>query len=125
LGDFSGGMMDQATGDMSPLAGGPPNWRAVFSIFLYVVLTLDGAQAIVATVVFGMGVVAHWFKRMNQRWYGMVEVMLGAAAAVNISVRLMPGQTLLSQWEGLIGCAYVVARGLSNCSDAKLATGKT
>ena len=92
-----------------------PGW------FVYAskIVGLYGAQAIVALAVIAIGVGAHKLKQKKQRWYGRIEVAFGAAAAVNLCFTLLPGQSLFSQWAALIGCAYIIARGLGNYTDAK------
>jgi len=77
------------------------------------------AQSAIFLVVIIVGTFAHWFKKKNQKWYGLVEVVFGAASAGSISFRMTPGPPLFTQWATLAGCAYVIARGLNNVSEAK------
>jgi hypothetical protein len=76
------------------------------------------AQFAIFAGVVAVGTFAHWFKKKNQKWYGVVEVAFGTASAGSISFRMMPGP-LFAQWATLAGCAYVITRGLNNISDAK------
>jgi hypothetical protein len=77
-------------------------------------LGLRPAQLVIASAVVAAGMCAYWFKRLNQRWYGIVEVLFGSISAISIASGLDPGQALFSRWAALAGCAYVVARGLNN-----------
>jgi uncharacterized membrane protein HdeD (DUF308 family) len=77
------------------------------------------AQIGVGVTVIALGVGAHKFKQRKQDWYGMVDVAFGSIGGLSICFTLSPGQTILSQWVGLTGCAYVIARGLNNISEAK------
>jgi hypothetical protein len=81
-------------------------------------LGTHGTQAGVGAVVVGMGLGAYWFKSKRQRWYGTVEIAFGAVGGFFICFTLEQGKTLLSQWVGLVGCAYVIARGLNNVAEA-------
>lgn len=53
-----------------------------------------------------MGFAAYQFKRINQRWYGVVEVAFGMATAFAIARNLYPADASLSQWSSLIGSSY-------------------
>lgn len=90
---------------------------------LYVAMILALGPHIVqigiGVIVVGFGIGAHWFRRLNQRWYGMVEVVFGAVSGFTIAFSMIPSRPAPSQWASLVGCAYVVARGLNNMSDAK------
>ncbi len=88
-------------------------------VWLRRIVGLITARIIVGMVTIGAGLAAHWFKKVSQRWYGIVEALFGAAGAFNITLQLQPGQSMLPQWASLVGCAYVIARGLNNISDAK------
>jgi hypothetical protein len=71
-----------------------------------------------ASVVF-IGFAAHWFKGKSQRWYGRVEVLFGIASGFSIALNLSADHAWLPQGATLVGCAYVIARGLNNSSEAK------
>lgn len=74
-----------------------------------------GAKIIITLGVLGLGALAHWSKKKNQRAYGFVEVLFGLAAAANIVFgKSSPRELLSVQWAGLVACTYVVARGLNN-----------
>lgn len=94
-----------------------------YHVSLFAVLTrlvgLHLAQLIAAAAVVVLGVCAHWFKRMNQQWYGLCEVLFAMAVAFQVASSMQPGLTALSQWATLGGATYVVARGLNNISDAR------
>jgi len=119
-------------------AKGEPSWTAMLisiPIFALLVILINlasvgfsglwrliglyPARATVAVIAIFLGVVAHKFKQSNQFWYGMVEWLFGAAGAINLVVRLGKEQTIISQWASLGACAYVMARGLNNISEAK------
>jgi len=81
-------------------------------------------QMFVAGIVIGAGWSAAIFKRRNQLWYGYVEVFFGVMSAIAIVSRTnfaaVEFATLsLAQFGGLVGCIYVVARGLTNIREAK------
>jgi hypothetical protein len=80
---------------------------------------LHRLQAIIAAGVVGIGLLAHYFKKKNQYLYGLVEITFGAGSAVSISVGMTPGVVLFSRWAALAACAYVVARGANNVSEAR------
>jgi hypothetical protein len=91
----------------------------VFS-FCYRIFGLYGAQGGVALLVVLVGFAAHRFKQKRQRWYGLTEVAFGAVSGVSICFRLAPGASMFSQWAALVGCTYVIARGLNNIAEAKM-----
>lgn len=88
-------------------------------LFLVSSLGLHVAQIFVSTSVILAGIAAHLFKKRNQMMYGLVEVAFAAAFAFSISAGLSPEKVFLSQWAALVGCAYVVARGLNNFTDGQ------
>ena len=67
-----------------------------------------------------IGVLAHYFKRYSQLAYGVVEVVIGGASGFSIAFSLSPDHINLTQWASIVGCTYVVARGLNNVYDAKV-----
>jgi hypothetical protein len=77
------------------------------------------AQIVVSAGVIAAGFLGHWFKGRNQWWYGFVEVIFGSASGVVVGFTMFAGQPLLTQWVTLVGCAYVISRGLNNISDSK------
>jgi uncharacterized membrane protein YjjB (DUF3815 family) len=74
--------------------------------------------AIVGLTTTLVGFLAHWFKRKNQRIYGRVEMAFGMVPGFAIASAINPERPLLPQCVSLVGCAYVIARGLNNISDA-------
>lgn len=90
------------------------------STYLYLVRVVGPhrTQFIIWLGICAVGLVAHYFKRMSQRWYGMVEVIIGVASAFSIAIGLAPDRISLAQWSSLVGCAYVIARGMNNVYDA-------
>jgi hypothetical protein len=60
-----------------------------------------------------------WVKEKNLWRYGMVEIAFGVAASISITFRMNLNQSVLAQWVALVGCAYVVARGLNNLGEAR------
>jgi hypothetical protein len=69
--------------------------------------------------VINMGVVAHQFKKQNQLWYGVVEVIFGAAYGFSTAFSIKPLDQGFGRWATLVGCTYIIARGLNNISEAK------
>ncbi len=81
-------------------------------------LGLRTTQFLIALVVIIVGFLAHSFKKRSQYLYGLVEVAFGASSALAVAV-VMPLTTIVfSRWAALLGCAYIVARGANNLSDA-------
>jgi hypothetical protein len=78
-----------------------------------------GVQTLVSLAILGAGVFAFWFKRKRQLWYALFEVAFGSASGVNISFSTAHSGPLFAQWAAMVGCAYVIARGLNNFAEAK------
>jgi hypothetical protein len=76
-------------------------------------------QLLIGSFVVAVGFAAHWFKGKNQHWYGRIEVLFGIVSAFSIAVSLSADRPWLPQGATLVGCAYVIARGMNNMSDAK------
>ena len=77
-------------------------------------------QLFVGLTVILIGGILYIFKHLNLKWYGRVEVIFAAATAI-ITARQITDQTnWLLVMATLGGCVYVVARGFSNTSEAKL-----
>ena len=87
--------------------------------FLARVLGLYGMRCVVLGAVIGFGFCAHFWKRKHQYTYGVGELIFACMATAFIAFRIIPGQSVLSQWVALGGAAYVIARGLNNVSEAK------
>jgi hypothetical protein len=85
--------------------------------FLVRVLGIYGMRLLIAAMVVALGVFAHRWKRRNQRSYGFGEVIFGTVAGIFITFTLSPDHSILSQWIGLGGASYVIARGLNNMAD--------
>ena len=79
--------------------------------------TKHSGEALGLTVV-AVGYVAHRFKRISQRWYGVVEVAFGVASGFAVAFSIYTPSPSVTQWATLIGCAYVLTRGLNNVYDA-------
>jgi len=77
------------------------------------------AQDSIAVVVVATGFGAAWFKRKSQKWYGFVEIGFGIISGFSIALNMTIITAALPQWASLVGCAYVIARGLNNVSDAE------
>jgi hypothetical protein len=82
-------------------------------------LGLQVTQLLIAFIVTGFGIGAYKFKSFNQKWYGIVEVVVGFLSAVFVAGTLTPGTLELAKWATLGGAAYVVQRGLGNYFDGK------
>jgi hypothetical protein len=76
-------------------------------------------QISIGTIVACIGFAAHWFKGKSQHWYGMVEVIFGIVSGFSIALNLSADHPWLPQGARLVGCAYVIARGMNNVSEAK------
>ena len=82
-------------------------------------------KIIIGIVVVVLGFVTYEFKRLNQRWYGFVEVIFGIVYGFSIAFTMAPDKANLPQWASLVGCAYVISRGMNNMNDAKKARQST
>jgi hypothetical protein len=71
----------------------------------------------IAAIVLISGVLAYKFKRYNQRLYGKVEVVFAIIGSFYV-IREAKVPFALAQWATLAGFTYVIARGLSNVSEA-------
>ena len=98
----------------------PEYWRPVFD-YLIDRLGTHGTQVVIGTGICLMGFGAHAFKKHNQFLYGVVEVIFGGSSAFAVALGISSRSATPSQWATLVGCAYVIARGLNNVSDAKMA----
>jgi hypothetical protein len=90
-----------------------------FFIRVAEVTGLHGAQFLLGIGVLGAGFLAHWFKQQSQGWYGWLEVIFGLCYGFNVAFGIRPGEPMFGHWATLIGCVYIIARGLNNQSDAK------
>jgi hypothetical protein len=79
------------------------------------------SQIAIGSVIALIGWTAYRFKLRSQRWYGIVEAIFGGVSGYAIAFTLAPGKALLPQWASLVGCAYVIARGLNNMRDSRTA----
>jgi D-alanine-D-alanine ligase-like ATP-grasp enzyme len=77
------------------------------------------AQIGAAVVVAGMGYSAYRFKKWKQWWYGLVEIAFGFFSVFPPLHGLNGSHDLIARWATLVGCAYVISRGLNNTSEAK------
>jgi len=76
-------------------------------------------QIAIGVLVTVMGVFARRFKLKNLRWYGIVEVMFGIISGFSVAFTLSAAKPWIPQGPTLVGCAYVIARGLNNIADSK------
>jgi hypothetical protein len=90
-----------------------------FFIAVSDVTGLHGAQFILGVGVLVAGFFAHWFKQKSQKWYGFLEVVFGLCYGFSVAFSIRPGEPMFARWATLVGCVYIVARGLNNQSDAK------
>ncbi len=81
---------------------------------------VTNTEFIVAAAVIALGILAFEFKRRNQMMYGLFEIAFGVASAFAVIAKMKPEVTSVSDWTALAGCVYIVARGISNASDARL-----
>jgi hypothetical protein len=49
----------------------------------------------------------------------MLEVLFGVVSAVTVALRMIPGNSTLTQGVALVGSGYVIARGLNNVRDGR------
>jgi hypothetical protein len=75
-------------------------------------------QVIFSGIVALLGLAAY-FKSKNQKWYGIVEIMVGLFSTVVVAGTVAPNRLDLAKWTTLAGSAYVIARGLGNHADDK------
>ena len=87
--------------------------------FLEQRIGIQRTQYVIAASVVSAGITAHFFRKAHRLLYGLIEVAFAGIAAIRISPHLQPQQILFTQWVALVGCAYVVARGLNNVSEAR------
>jgi hypothetical protein len=77
------------------------------------------AKIVLTVVVILAGIFAHFLKRLDQYFYGVIEVYFGMVSTVASTIYLSWDKATPVQAMSLIGCAYVIARGLNNIFDAK------
>ncbi len=102
-------------------------WAMVISLRL-VYLTIPviggfidnhGGQSLIAACVITLGFLAYEFKKKDQLSYGRLEICFGISSAITLSFSILPSEMRLSQWATLVGCVYVIARGVNNVNDGK------
>ena len=80
-------------------------------------LGLQTTQLLLSAVIMGLGGLAYVFKQKDQRMYGIIEIIFAGAASVITSRQVRLGGDLASPIASLVGCVYIVSRGLNNYSD--------
>jgi hypothetical protein len=75
-------------------------------------------QLLVIFAVMFSGWILHRFKQWNQYLYGVTETAFGVASIIRVASGIGQ-QALLTQWTIIVGCVYIIARGLNNCHEAK------
>ena len=70
----------------------------------------------IAILVWPVGWAAFRFKQFNQKWYGMVEVVVGIVTAFATTTKGAFGPTQLL---AIVGTIYVVSRGFSNIAEGR------
>jgi hypothetical protein len=85
--------------------------------FLGKTLGKGGADSVLVLVVCGVGYLAHRFKQWQQGWYGLTEIGFGVISAANVAFTMIPGNSTLPQWIGLLACIYITVRGLGNLNE--------
>ena len=76
-------------------------------------------RLVVVALVYAVGYLAHAFKQRNQSTYGSLEVIFGLACAFKFVAHMDFGRVLIYEWAALIGCCYIVTRGMNNMQEAK------
>jgi len=77
--------------------------------------TIQLGAAMVAVL---LGWAAHWFKQLDQLWFGNFEVLFGVATAFQSARAFGQDSSAIEIWIALGASAYIVARGLGNRRDA-------
>jgi len=80
----------------------------------------EGAKLLIPFGAILLGLVAHWFKRLSKRWYGVTEVLFAVIVAAKLSGEFLNKDTELAALIALASCIYIISRGLSNISDSGL-----
>ncbi len=80
-------------------------------------------QVGIALIVTALGFAAHYLKKINQLWYGGVEIVVGFFTALFTAGTLTPGHLDGSKCATLAAAAYVIARGLGNRREGKKSAG--
>jgi hypothetical protein len=60
-----------------------------------------------------------WIWRGNWCGYGTVEIIFWIVSGFSIAFSLQPDKPWMPQGATLVGCAYVIARGMNNVHEAK------
>jgi len=81
-------------------------------------------QLLISLIVIALGSFAFLFKQKRLHSYGLVEVIFAAVAAVIASRQIKPNTEWAGPIASLIGCVYIVSRGLSNMRDGMKAREK-
>jgi hypothetical protein len=76
-------------------------------------------EVVVVLVVAAIGIGAYFFKKEQQKWYGIVEVIVGITTAGIVATSLRINRFDWGKWATLAGSAYVIARGLGNYREGK------
>jgi 4-hydroxybenzoate polyprenyltransferase len=99
-------------------------FRLAYLLLPYAVATVSsyvgihGVQLVLSGIVVLFGFLAYEVKKKKQLWYGRVEICFGIGSAIALSFSVSPGDIHLTQWASLVGCIYVIARGMNNVNDA-------
>ena len=64
-----------------------------------------------------LGWTAHWFKQIDQMWFGNFEVLFGIATAFQSARAFGQDSTAFEVWLALGASAYIIQRGLGNRRD--------
>jgi hypothetical protein len=84
------------------------------------VLGLEVTELLVGFGVAALGYFAWLFKDANQMWYGRVEFVLAAVAAIITAKQIAGGKELFSSLSTMVGTLYFAARGFGNAAEGKL-----
>jgi hypothetical protein len=84
------------------------------STILLLALAGHSNQLMIAFLTIFAGLFAYIFKLRNQTRYGTIEILFGVVSAFGISLSSSGTTNVFARLTALIGCAYVISRGLGN-----------
>lgn len=78
-----------------------------------------GAEVALVVLLFGVAWLAFEFKRRQQGWYGLCEIGFGITSGATVAATMVPGSSTLPQWMALVGCGYIIVRGMTNVRELR------